>query len=942
MPLTVDTSRMSVEQLRALSAEKQQERTGKKKEEKEWSRHAMALEDTLMQGFPAQLLTDEEGSGFPKELSTVLKGTADAAARETYSNCWKAVEAALENVKEQLAAQQLAETISPSLEPEAQPEIDPDAAPTPVTATDPGLDATRTQEVLRQTWEIFVQAFERVALPSASDEGAEQVLDLLAQTGAETVDDWIRTELQPKVDKATQGVKKMLEEVAKEKGKEATASNSYFDPDLEQRRLHGVYRKIERLLQTLADCETARTHMNEHSRSGSHRKILKKWRSKRNNWSESGSEFSGHDESEEEEEEEDSADEGEGDSDHEQLDNDREQNKVVAEQTKQTLSKLVADFCYTTCNQFVTRSKDSSLQSKDLKELAELKLEDAAARSPQQVRRLSAIIMGNLLKEPDKHAGILPALAVFMRCCVAVHTVPCPTYRRLADIKLNETYGKDGNWWGIMGPRTCESAETSSSLLFDALTGAARDAVKAASGDMDELFPPSYTGQVKLAGIRSCGVSFVEVWKYYGEWRAAEQIEIHRMRIYQIFERFYKGKLETVLEEATDLVQTGIEYGSVVSWDITGGMWVKVISALHPNLEAKIEAIKLGECPNEEKKHDCISLLPDLIAGIRKIAAHHQALSSSPASLEERHQLYFSFQQQRTPRPQQKQQEKGKGTKQTGKGGDKDRPVYQCQHRNCPHGANYRLTAAEGNTHVSLCGNAEKHGWKAMPLPLCEQCRERSKTQQLTMRNGRVLPLTGPGRTQAAVEKAFVSTQEPTPEPETDASVPGPPPGAPPFPPRVRGGGHPIGMMQQQPPWAAPTPQMQQTAPSMQMPNGPFSGLPGAPYRQPQPRMPQPQQMTHNTQQAMGQQVNQAMMDGQHMHMELGRKQQEIDALQRQVQHLMYRPDVPMNSPPYYPTPPSSNAVSSVSSGDATPQIMQEAAAEREKRLSYLQPNEGN
>ena len=49
MPLTVDTSRMSVEQLRALSAEKQQERTGKRKEEKEWSRHAMALEDTLGQ-----------------------------------------------------------------------------------------------------------------------------------------------------------------------------------------------------------------------------------------------------------------------------------------------------------------------------------------------------------------------------------------------------------------------------------------------------------------------------------------------------------------------------------------------------------------------------------------------------------------------------------------------------------------------------------------------------------------------------------------------------------------------------------------------------------------------------------------------------------------------------------------------------------------------------
>lgn len=59
-------------------------------------------------------------------------------------------------------------------------------------------------------------------------------------------------------------------------------------------------------------------------------------------------------------------------------------------------------------------------------------------RPTTTVRRLSAITMTNLLKEPDKHAGILPALAVFMRCCVAVHTVPCPTYRRMGEIKLND------------------------------------------------------------------------------------------------------------------------------------------------------------------------------------------------------------------------------------------------------------------------------------------------------------------------------------------------------------------------------------------------------------------------------------------------------------------------------------------------------------------------
>jgi len=90
--------------------------------------------------------------------------------------------------------------------------------------------------------------------------------NLLAQTSAETVDEWIRTDLNPKADRAKQAAKKMLEEAVREKGKEEIAGNSYFDPDLEQRRLHAVYRKIERLLQTPDDCEVARARMNEHSR----------------------------------------------------------------------------------------------------------------------------------------------------------------------------------------------------------------------------------------------------------------------------------------------------------------------------------------------------------------------------------------------------------------------------------------------------------------------------------------------------------------------------------------------------------------------------------------------------------------------------------------------------------------------------------------------------
>ena len=49
MPPTIDTSRMSVEQMRALSAEKQHERQGKKeKEAREWARCADQLEAALL------------------------------------------------------------------------------------------------------------------------------------------------------------------------------------------------------------------------------------------------------------------------------------------------------------------------------------------------------------------------------------------------------------------------------------------------------------------------------------------------------------------------------------------------------------------------------------------------------------------------------------------------------------------------------------------------------------------------------------------------------------------------------------------------------------------------------------------------------------------------------------------------------------------------------
>ena len=105
MPPTIDTSRMSVEQMRALSAEKQHERQGKKEREaREWSRCADQLEAALMQGFPATWLTDGEESGFPKEVDVILRGTTDAVAQETYTKCWNAVDEALGIMRRELAA----------------------------------------------------------------------------------------------------------------------------------------------------------------------------------------------------------------------------------------------------------------------------------------------------------------------------------------------------------------------------------------------------------------------------------------------------------------------------------------------------------------------------------------------------------------------------------------------------------------------------------------------------------------------------------------------------------------------------------------------------------------------------------------------------------------------------------------------------------------------
>ena len=83
----------------------------------------------------------------------------------------------------------------------------------------------------------------------------------------------------------------------------------------------------------------------------------------------------------------------------------------------------------------------------------------------------------------------------------------------------------------------------------------------------DELEGPA----VRLEGEDGCGVSFVEAIKHQQEWQSIDQIEIHKMRIYSIFEMFYADKLDEVLDKAHRIVQIAIDYSAIVEWEITGG-----------------------------------------------------------------------------------------------------------------------------------------------------------------------------------------------------------------------------------------------------------------------------------------------------------------------------------------------------------------------------------
>ena len=192
---------------------------------------------------------------------------------------------------------------------------------------------------------------------------------------------------------------------------------------------------------------------------------------------------------------------------------------------------------------------------------------------------------------------------------MVVNSVPCPTVRRITGIKLNGDYDTD-NWWGIAGENTCNN-------ILDTLVNGYRILENDISKDVEDathswasLFPPDseVMKTVPLEGHQGCMGSYLEAWSYNLEWQAKEQVELHTMEIYEGYKHIYGEKLESALSKIEDSVKTGIEYGSVISWELTGAMWTKMIAAVHSELDASLKYAKLMECPQAESKEDCVHL----------------------------------------------------------------------------------------------------------------------------------------------------------------------------------------------------------------------------------------------------------------------------------------------------------------------------------------------
>ena len=93
-------------------------------------------------------------------------------------------------------------------------------------------------------------------------------------------------------------------------------------------------------------------------------------------------------------------------------------------------------------------------------------------------------------------------------------------------------------------------------------------ALRAGTRNWNVLFQPE-SEECKLynlEGNKGDGGSYLEAWSFTTQWQATTQIEMHRMRIYESYRLLYDLKLEEALAKITELVETGIEYGSEVTW----------------------------------------------------------------------------------------------------------------------------------------------------------------------------------------------------------------------------------------------------------------------------------------------------------------------------------------------------------------------------------------
>eukprot|EP01044_Picomonas_judraskeda_P000247 COSAG03_NODE_10_length_23829_cov_21.731395_8_plen_582_part_00 len=389
-----------------------------------------------------------------------------------------------------------------------------------------------------------------------------------------------------------------LDKTAKPVGKKA-ATLKQFDEDAELERLRRVYEEIEEMLSTLEECVEIQKALSKTQTSGGHHERCQQWVKKAREKHLGAADTAGK-------------------ATDETVQETLEKNAAVEKQVKIALARTVAEHCSSMNTEHSVSKKDASLKPGDFSSLKTLKLNEFDDLNPVSKRKMVNCVMTSLLRDPVSHAAILPALAVFFASNVSVHRkIRCPTVRLLTQIKLTSKWGM-GNSLRVAGPATYKQAVLSLGNLYQALQTDCEDDILSGTRNWNVLFQPE-SEECKLynlEGNKGDGGSYLEAWSFTTQWQATTQIEMHRMRIYESYRLLYDLKLEEALAKITELVETGIEYGSEVTWELTGKLWIKLICALHPDLETSLRLAKLDEIKVKDAADNCIGLLPDLISTV--------------------------------------------------------------------------------------------------------------------------------------------------------------------------------------------------------------------------------------------------------------------------------------------------------------------------------------